>query len=217
MWLFGFLLFFSLIVIAYYAWKELKTPDKVILPIDSIKRKPLGTGGSFGLFGLTDWFCSLPKEEQELIFKYYKNFTTDPDDLINGEIYYTSNTGAKLLINLAHTAFQSKNHALSDKLKQKAYELIKNKDDYDHCRAVAFRIIEERSYTPDQIEIEAYKMKVLNVVKEKPGILQSDIKKLFSDKEGVLVGHALSQLKYEEKIRREKKGRSFQLYIKEVR
>jgi hypothetical protein len=68
---------------------------------------------------------------------------------------------------------------------------------------------------PNQKQIEEYKPILYQLVKDNPGILQSDLKKLFpSDLENV-VGYANWSNCQEGKIRREKKGRSFQLWIME--
>ena len=45
-------------------------------------------GGYLDLFGIREWFYSLPKEDQEKIVKYYSQggMNTNPDDLFNIQI-----------------------------------------------------------------------------------------------------------------------------------
>ena len=169
-------------------------------------------GGLFAYFGIEEWFYSLPKEVQEKIIKYGPG----SDRYINSdEVSWTSNTATRLLGSLALAALSYKDHSLCDLLLNKAAECIQeDTDDWVQYRAIAGRIAGEKEYLPDQKEIEKYKSKVLDVIRSQPGILQADIKKLFPPESGPTVGHALSQLKYEDKIAREKSGRSFKLFIK---
>jgi hypothetical protein len=169
-------------------------------------------GGLFGYFGIEEWFYSLPKEVQEKIIEYGPG----SDRYINSdEVSWTSNTATRLLANIALAALSYKDHALCDLLLEKAAECIREyTDDWAQYRAIEGRIAGEKEYLPDQREIDNYKLKALDVIRSQPGILQSDIKKIFPPEFGPTVGHALSQLKYEDKIRREKSGRSFKLFIK---
>lgn len=168
--------------------------------------------GLFGHFNLRAWFDSLPAESQQKIFFYYKNDTTDPRHLVEGA-WLTRRTGVTLLGFLALNALGHKDHAMCDLLIKKAGELERIKDDEIQYRAILTRIEEEKKHTPDQGQIEAFKYLISELLKIKPGILQCDVKKNFDEKHEVPIGHALSALKYEGKIRREKAGRSFRLYI----
>ena len=168
--------------------------------------------GLLDYFGLTDWFLSLPEDERT---KFVNHCQEDIETLFEAQIYRTSNTAARFVVNTAYNIFSSKDHVLSSKLLQKAYELIRNKEDYDHCLTIANRISMERRYIPDQRDIDRYKYKVLAEIRNNPGIFQSEIKKLFSSSTETIVGHAISQLTNEGKINREKKGRSFKLFIVE--
>ncbi len=169
-------------------------------------------GGLFGYFGIEEWFHSLPKEVQEKIIEYGPG----SDRYINNdEVSWTSSTATRLLGSLALAALGYKDHALCDLLLKKAAECIReDTDDWAQYRAIAGRIAGEKEYLPDQKEIDEYKLKVLDVIRSQPAILQSEIKKLFPPESGPTVGHALSQLEYENKIEREKSGRSFKLFIK---
>jgi len=174
------------------------------------------SGGFLGLFGLIEWFLSLTKEERDMILTYYgQGMNCDPDDLINGHIYYTSSTGTLLLANLALTALHNKNHTFAEKLLQKAGELIITSSDSSYYEAIRDRITEESLYIPDQKEIDIYKDKILHLLSGMSGVLQCDVKKFFEKEKEHIIGHALSQLKYEDKIRRVKKGRSYELRLPE--
>lgn len=70
-------------------------------------------------------------------------------------------------------------------------------------------------HSPDQQQIDEYKPILYQLVKDNPGILQSDLKKRFSPDLENVVGYANWSNCQEGKIRREKKGRSFQLWIVE--
>jgi hypothetical protein len=172
--------------------------------------------GLFGYFGLYDWFYSLSQSDREKIFSYYNNFTTDPNDLIRGEIYYTSNTATKLLTDLARNALGQKDHRLCDLLLDKAKYILKTKQDKEYYDTMLEIITQEKSYIPDRGDINIYENKVLKLIIDEPGILQSDVPKKFTESERTLVGYALSQLKYAEKIRRENSGRSFKLYTTNI-
>lgn len=66
---------------------------------------------------------------------------------------------------------------------------------------------------PTQELIDEYKPNVFKLVRDNPGILQMNIKKHYSPDYEDIIGYAIYQLKTEGKIRREPKGRSFQLWI----
>lgn len=70
-------------------------------------------------------------------------------------------------------------------------------------------------HSPDQQQIVEYKPILYQLVKDNPGILQSDLKKRFPPDLENVIGYANWSNCQEGKIRREKKGRSFQLWIVE--
>ncbi len=168
-------------------------------------------GGLFSYFGIEEWFYSLPKDVQEKIIEYGPG----SDRYINdSEISFTSNTATRLLGNIALAALSHKDHNLCDLLLKKAGECIReNTDDLAQYRAIVRRISDEKDYLPDQKEIDRYKLIILDLIRSQPGFLQADVKKHFPPAFEPAVGHALSQLKYENKLRREKSDRSFKLYI----
>lgn len=61
--------------------------------------------------------------------------------------------------------------------------------------------------------VSPYRSKVLNIIRSSPGILQSEVKKRFTTEFQNAIILTLSLLQKEGKIRREKKGRSFQLWV----
>ena len=171
-------------------------------------------GGYLDLFGIAEWFYSLPKEDQEKIIRYYSQggMNTNPDDLFNIQILHTSLTGTKLLSTLAINSIHNKDHILSKKLLQKAHELIKDGSDFSYYEKALKATSQLSGFIPDQKDINKYKDKIINQIKQNEGILQTQLKKLFKENEEGVVGYALSQLKKEGKIKREKKGKSFELY-----
>jgi hypothetical protein len=170
-------------------------------------------GGFLDLFGIREWFYSLPKEEQEKITRYYsQGMNTNPDDLFNNQILHTSLTGTKLLSTLAINSIHNKDHILSKKLLQKAHELIKNEIDSSYYENALKATSQLFAFIPDQKDINKYKDKIISLIKQNQGILQTKLKKLFKENEDSIVGYALSQLRKEGKIKREKKGNSFELY-----
>lgn len=176
-------------------------------------RDELKNGGGFiGYFGLTEWYYSLSLENQNKIINYFINFTQTRESLLEDHIYWTDNTAVKLLSSIARTAAALKDHGFSDTLMKKAYELIVTEQDKTYYGFLEGIISEIKQYTPDQVDINSYKNKLLKLIRTQPGILQKDIKSFFPSKDATIVGHALSQLKYENKINRTKKGNSFKLY-----
>ena len=170
-------------------------------------------GGYLDLFGIREWFYSLPKEEQEKIIRYYsQGMNTNPDDLFNIQILHTSLTGTKLLSTLAINSIHNKDHILSKKLLQKAHELIKDEFDSSYYEKALKTTSQLSAFIPDQKDINKYKDKIISLIKQNQGILQTQLKKLFKENEEGVVGYALSQLRKEGKIKREKKGKSFELY-----
>ena len=169
--------------------------------------------GLLGYLNLRIWFDSLSKDAQDKIFRYYTNNTTDPRNLVEGEGWRSSSTAVKLLCNLSLSALRSKDYEMCDFLIKKAGEVDRGKDDAPYYEAILKRIEEEKTYIPNQRTVDIYKTKVLSIIRNSPGILQSNIRALFDPSEEVPVGHALSQIKYERKIKRERTGRSFKLFI----
>lgn len=75
--------------------------------------------------------------------------------------------------------------------------------------------IKYKNCATDPCQLVEYKSIICQLVKDNPGILQSDLKKRFPPDLENIVGYANWSNCQEGKIRREKKGRSFQLWIVE--
>jgi hypothetical protein len=178
-------------------------------------------GGYLHFYGLWDWYDSQSKEVQEYLYKscgYGVN--TDSRRLIVGDVEVSSDpedpypwTATKFLCTHALNASKDRNQEACKALLDGAFNHAKSKQDSIYYGIISQRITEDLQIYPDQKEVSRYKGKILTLIRENPGILQLDIKKHYPLEAEGFVGYALSQLKYEEKIRREKKGRSFQLWV----
>lgn len=69
---------------------------------------------------------------------------------------------------------------------------------------------------PTKEEVADYKEKVIAMLKSEPGLIQSEIYKRFKEDEKEKVGYAISFLKHAQAIRREKRGRSFALWLSDT-
>lgn len=170
--------------------------------------------GYLGFYGLIDWYNSLPPDFRERVLKCHKKDTSSDIDLLTGSLYCTSRSALNFLMGLAYSAAELKDMQLSNMIMNESFKFIQSKDDGEFCNGTARRILDLNNL-PNERDIEGYKYKVLLKIKEQPGILQSEIRKLFNKSESTLVGYALSRLNHAGIIQREKKGRSFVLYIKE--
>lgn len=183
-------------------------------------------GGYLALFGLWDWYDSQPTEVKDFLYKSCGyGINTDSRNLVEGEvgtIYVTDpndpekstfDTATKFLCRHAVTAVSERNHTAANALMKKAFLSTKCKEDSLYYAMTENTIREKAEYCPDQKEVDAYKPILFQFIKDNPGILQSDIKKHFpSDLENI-IGLAHWANFQEGKIRREKKGRSFQLWV----
>lgn len=86
--------------------------------------------------------------------------------------------------------------------------LCEGQDDFDGLR-------EPKPLHPTQELIDEYKPNVIQLIRDNPGILQMYIKKHYLPDYEDIVGYAMYQLRTEGKIRREPKGKSFQLWVME--
>lgn len=66
---------------------------------------------------------------------------------------------------------------------------------------------------PTEEQIAEYRDKVKAILRQEPGCLQADLYKRFKAEEKEKVGYAISDLKKRNEVRREKKGRSFALWL----
>lgn len=69
---------------------------------------------------------------------------------------------------------------------------------------------------PTHEEVEEYKGKVIAILRKEPGLIQSDLYKRFKVDEKDKVGYAISSLKHSGAIRREKRRRSFALWLSDI-
>lgn len=176
--------------------------------------------GLFGYFGLFSWFQSFSPSEQSKILACVtgpngelSEYGLQPQRLVEGRLESTSMTAVQLLTALAEGALAKKDHQLCDVLMAKASEMAKLPEDVTYWRWMVDKIGEEKAYTPDQRAIDLFKTKILLIIGNEPGVIQSHLKRRFAPEDEAAVGHALSQLTREAKLRREKKGNSFKLYV----
>lgn len=184
-------------------------------------------GGYLAFYGLWEWYDSQPKDIQDFLYRSCGyGINTDSRNLIEGnhEIYSSDpddpyktilDTATRFLCRHAVTAVSERNHTVCNALMKKAFLSSKSKED-SFYHAMTEKIIREKmAYYPDQKEVDAYKPILYQLVKDNPGILQSDIKKHFSPDMENIVGLAHWANVQDGTIKREKKGRSYQLYVQE--
>lgn len=180
-------------------------------------------GGYLATYGLWDWYDSQPKEVQDFLYKSCGyGIGTDPRHLKEGDIEILNAPGeeypwtaTKFLCNHAVTAVSERNHTVCDILLDGAFKSAKSAADSLYYALVVKNIRKDMEHIPDQKQIDIYKPIILQLIKENPGILQSDIKKKFASELENTVGLALWAKVQEGMIKREKKGRSFQLWVVE--
>lgn len=68
---------------------------------------------------------------------------------------------------------------------------------------------------PTEDQIADYRNRVIAILRQEPGLIQADLYKRFKPEEKEKVGYAISALKKNNEVRRERKGRSFALWLKE--
>lgn len=179
--------------------------------------------GYLGLYGLWDWYNLQSKEVQDYLYKSCGcGIGSDSRNLTDGSFEILSQpdeeypwTATKFLCQHAMNAVHDKNHAVCKILMDGAFSHAKSMKDSIYYGIISQKIQADLQIFPDQNEINKYKPRVLSLIKNTPGILQTDVKKHFPAEIENIVGHALSQLNKSDEIRREKKGRSFQLWVTE--
>jgi hypothetical protein len=181
--------------------------------------------GYLGFYGLWDWYNSQPKEVQDFLYKSCGyGIGTNSNNLIDGdhEIYgpdpddvYKScpDTATRFLCQHAMNAASDKNYSVCQTLLDAAFTHAKSMTDSIYQGLIAQKIGDIPRMAADLAEIERYKPILYQVVKENPGILQSELKKRFPADMENIVGMAHWTNCQEGKVRREKKGRSFQLWV----
>lgn len=113
------------------------------------------------------------------------------------------------------SAVGDRNHSVCKALLEGAFNHAKSKADSLYYAAVEQKIRGKMQYSPDQQEIDKYKPIVYQLIKDNPGLMQSDIKKHFPPDMENIVGLAHWANFQEGRVRREKKSRSFQLWVDE--
>lgn len=180
-------------------------------------------GGYLHSYGLWNWYDSQTKEVQDFLYKscgYGVN--TDSKNLIEGDIEVLSSpdeeypwTATKFLCQHAMNAAHDKNYPICQKLLDAAFTHAKSMKDSIYQGLIAQKIGDIPGMIFEQEEIERYKPILYQLVKDNPGILQSEIKKRFPPELENIVGMAHWHNYQDGRVRREKKGRSFQLWVEE--
>lgn len=180
-------------------------------------------GGYLGFYGLWDWYNSQSKEVQAFLYKSCGyGIGTDSRNLIEGDIEVLSSpdeeypwTATKFLCQHAMNAAADKEFTVCQTLLDGAFSYAKSMKDSIYQALIAQKIGNIPNMVFEQVEIERYRPILYQLVKDNPGILQSDIKKQYPPELENIVGLAHWSNCQEGKIRREKKGRSFQLWVVE--
>jgi len=173
-------------------------------------------GGYLNYFGVLDWYNKLPTAIQHGICDAADcpgDFGFKSEWLFARDISETTLTAVKMLCSFATNALRNKDHDTCDALMAKARLLCITDTERAYCKVISERIDEDKKVYPDQKQIDAYKPVIYNFIMKNPGCLQSDLKKQFSPALENTIGLAYWSLYQEGKVRREKKGRSFQLWI----
>lgn len=182
-------------------------------------------GGYLAFYGLWDWYDSQPKEVQDFLYKSCGcGMGTDSRDLFEGdhEVYspdpddvYKScpDTATRFLCQHAMNAAYDKNYPICQILLDAAFTQAKSMKDSIYQGLIAQKIGDIPRIVFEQQEVERYKPILYQFVKDNPGILQSEIKKRFPPEMENVVGLANWHNCQDGRVRREKKGRSFQLWV----
>lgn len=218
--------FFTLIIfvgaiVAYYAWKEFSRGTTSENTCGESGKQKRQRGGFLGLYGLWDWYDSQPKEVQDFLYKSCGyGINTDSkyltegcfETLINPDDEYPW-TATKFLCQHAMNAAHDKEYKICEILLNSAFMHVKNMKDSVYQGLIAQKIGNIPAMISEQQEVERYKPILFQLVKDNPGILQSEIKKRFPPELENVVGLAHWHNYQDGKVRREKKGRSFQLWV----
>lgn len=173
-------------------------------------------GGYLDYYGLRDWYNNLPQDIQNYLYKSCGyGINTNSDDLLSGDISFSSASATHFLCGHALNALHDRNHTACGIFMEKAFTVCKNKEDSFYYGNISLRILDEKSIYPDQAEIDKHKPIIYTLIKNCPGILQSELKKNFAPHLENTIGLAYWAIYQEGKIKREKKGRSFQLWVVE--
>jgi len=179
--------------------------------------------GYLGFYGLWDWYNSQPKEVQDFMYKSCGyGVGSDPKSLTEGNIEVLNQpddeypwTATKFLCQHAMNAAYDKNYPVCQILLDAAFAHAKSMKDSIYQGLIAQKIGDIPRMIFDSEETERYKPVLYQLVKDNPGILQSELKKRFPPELENIVGLAHWSNCQDGKVRREKKGRSFQLWAVE--
>lgn len=171
--------------------------------------------GYLGFFKIIDWYESLPGDIRAGIF----NSADCPGKigfkgewLLNGDHQPLQQTATHFLCNIAMNAVPMRLHAVADVLMDKASQMISSKKDSNYFNAITTNIAGLKLIHPDQKEIDAFKPVIYSLIKNNPGILQSELKKHFQKDVETTVGVAYWSIHQEGMVKREKLGKTFALY-----
>ena len=175
--------------------------------------------GYFGFFKIRDWYEALPGDIRVGIF----NCADCPGEngfkgvwLLHDDHQPLQLSATHFLCTLAMNAVPMRQHAVADVLMDKAFQMIDSKKDRDYFKEITVYIAELKAIHPDHKQVEAFKPVIYSIIKDNPGILQSNIKKHFQQEFENAVGLAYWSLYQGGRVRREKQGRSFALYVVEA-
>lgn len=169
------------------------------------------TSGKYQIFHMSKELSESVVTEK--FSEYYDKYWPDtPDSVIAIRYGERTPTATTFLCQHAMNALHDKNHVVCQTLMDGAFRHVKSMEDSIYHGVISQKIMDDLKIYPNQNDIDKYKTEILALIRDTPGILQMDVKKHFPTDAESFVGHALSQLKYDGKIRREKKGRSFQLW-----
>lgn len=172
------------------------------------------TSGKYQIF-------HMPKEltdavGSEKFSKYYDKYWPDtPNSVISIPYGEQIPTATSFLCQHAMNAAYDKNYPICQILLDAAFNHAKSIEDSIYQGMIAQKIGDIPRMIFEQKEVERYKPILYQFVKYNPGILQSDLKKRFPPDMENIVGLAHWHNCQDGRVRREKKGRSFQLYIQE--
>lgn len=178
-------------------------------------------GGYLSFFGLWDWYNSQPLIIKQFLYDSCgAGIGTNSDNLKNGDIEVGSLsddpypwTATKFLCTHAHNAVLMKNHKAYHALIDQAQAVISSDADREYYLAVKYNLQKDILAYPDLGDIEAAMLLIVSKLKSEPGILQSEFRKKHIDDKSAAYGYAYSALVHDGKVKRIKKGRSFQIEL----
>jgi hypothetical protein len=171
------------------------------------------TSGKFQIFHIPKVLSDAVGTEKfsEYYHKYWPNTS---DSVIAIPYDERIPTATSFLCGHAMNAAYDKNHSICKILMDAAFNHAKSLEDSFYY-AEYIKMTREKMQPSYQNEMDTYGSAVCKIIKTNPGILQSELKKKFSPDIENAIGLVAWALHQEGKVRREKKGRSFHLWIVE--